>query len=93
MINIWRERPSEKVGNWNFARAICACDDNSCVISQHHGWVVIGRVGMREIAAYRRQISHQRVSNHFGGIGQQWVLFTDQGRTVDIGFTGHGPNF
>ena len=49
--------------------------------------MVIGRVGVGDVAADRRQIAHQRIGDHRDGIGEQRIALGDQRLRFEIRFT------
>src|SRR6185436_6357365 len=64
------------------ARAVGAGGHDLGANRQHGGRMVVGRIAVRQVAAYRGQVTHQRVGDHGGSVDQDLVPGAHDGRRL-----------
>jgi hypothetical protein len=54
--------------------------------------MIIGRVGVGDVAADWSPVANNWVGNNPGSIGQEMVMVIDNGSLFNVNFAGHDPN-
>src|SRR2546427_1209429 len=82
------ERIQEEVVDWKDALALAALRDDGGTEGKHRRGVVVRGIGVREIAADGRHVSHERIGDHGCGIRDDRITLPDdrvllEGRLTD----------
>src|SRR5262249_27252177 len=63
------EQAGEEIFDADLSLAFWTSSNDSGAEREHRGRVIVGRIAVREIATDRRLAAHERIRDHFRGIG------------------------
>src|SRR5262249_8988822 len=78
------EKADEEVVDRDGACAAGTARHDRGVVGQHGGRMVVGRIGVREVATDGGPVAHQRIGDHPGGVEQQRVRSRHDGRFLEL---------
>ncbi len=64
------KRPGKKVFDRDLSLSFWAGGNYSCSEREHRGRMIVCRIAVSEISANRRLAAHERIGDHFRGVGE-----------------------
>src|SRR5512142_118579 len=81
-----RERIDEELVDGDHALALRGARDHARAERQHRRRVVVRGVGVREVAAHRREVAHERIGDDRHGVGEDRVARPDRRVLLELAF-------
>src|SRR5947208_8006370 len=79
---------SEELTNGNNTFTLGAYSYHRCTKRQHSSGMIVGGIGMGNIATHRGPVSHYRIGYHTRGIREDRIAITDERRAVKFRLAG-----
>src|SRR5439155_3676323 len=83
---------SEELTNGNNTFTFGAYSYHRCTKRQHSSGMIVGGIGMRNIATHCGPVSHYRIGYHTRGIREDRIAVTDERRAVQFRLAGQCAN-